>query len=47
VNPARALALPTALVGLAEIGARAHGPSDSIAPPSEVANALLGALKPR
>ena len=44
VNPGRALALPAALVVLAEIGARAHGPSDSIAPPSQVASALLGAL---
>ena len=35
----------SALVALAEIGARAaHGPSDSVAPPSEVARALLGAL---
>jgi len=40
----RALALPAALVALAEIGARAHGPSDSIAPPSAVVSALLEAL---
>lgn len=44
MNPGRALALPAALVALAEIAARAHGPSDSIAPPSQVASALLGAL---
>ncbi|MDE3176260.1 MAG: ABC transporter permease subunit [Pseudomonadota bacterium] len=36
--------LPLALVGLAEIGARAHGPSDSIAPPSEVARAFVEAM---
>jgi NitT/TauT family transport system permease protein len=40
----KALALPAALIALAEIGARAHGPSDSIAPPSEVATALGEAL---
>ncbi|WP_245428239.1 ABC transporter permease [Roseiarcus fermentans] len=31
-------------MALAEIGARAHGPSDSIAPPSAVVSALLEAL---
>ncbi|HTR14278.1 MAG TPA: ABC transporter permease [Roseiarcus sp.] len=41
---ARALPLPAVLVVLAEIGARAHGPSDSNAPPSEVAGALVEAL---
>ena len=37
-------ALPVALLALAEIGARASGPSDSIAPPSDVFAAFLGAL---
>jgi NitT/TauT family transport system permease protein len=40
----RALALPIALVVLAEIGARAHGPSDSIAPPSAIVAAFFEAL---
>jgi ABC-type nitrate/sulfonate/bicarbonate transport system permease component len=40
----KALALPAALVVLAEIGARAAGQSDSIAPPSEVAAAFGEAL---
>jgi NitT/TauT family transport system permease protein len=40
----RAFALPAALAGLGEIGARAGGPSDSVAPPSEVLVALAGAL---
>ena len=40
----RALALPAVLLVLAEIGARAGGPSDTIAPPSEVLVALFGAL---
>jgi ABC-type nitrate/sulfonate/bicarbonate transport system permease component len=40
----RALVLPAALLVLAEIGARAGGPSDSVAPPSEVFVAFCGAL---
>lgn len=40
----KGLWLPLALVALAEIGARAHGPSDSIAPPTEVARAFVEAL---
>jgi ABC-type nitrate/sulfonate/bicarbonate transport system permease component len=40
----RALVLPAALVVLAEIGARSSGPSDSVAPPSEVLVAFVGAL---
>lgn len=40
----KALALPAALVVLAEIGARAAAPSDSVAPPSEVAAAFVQAL---
>jgi NitT/TauT family transport system permease protein len=40
----RGLALPAALLVLAEIGARAAGPSDTIAPPSAVAVALLAGL---
>lgn len=44
MKAAQALALPAALIALAEIGARASGPSDAVAPPSEVALALLGAL---
>jgi sulfonate transport system permease protein len=40
----RAFVLPAALLVLAEIGARMGGPSDSVAPPSEVLLALLGAL---
>jgi len=40
----RALALPAALLILAEIGARAGGPSDTVAPPSAVFAALLEAL---
>jgi ABC-type nitrate/sulfonate/bicarbonate transport system permease component len=41
---AKALALPIILVALAEIGARAGGQSDSIAPPSAVAVAFVEAL---
>ena len=41
---AKSLALPLALTVLAEIGARATGPSDSVAPPSLVAVALIEAL---
>jgi ABC-type nitrate/sulfonate/bicarbonate transport system permease component len=40
----RAFVLPIALIVLAEIGARAHGPSDSVAPPSAIALAFLEAL---
>jgi ABC-type nitrate/sulfonate/bicarbonate transport system permease component len=40
----KALALPAALLVLAEIGARSAGPSDSIAPPTQVATAFAGAL---
>ena len=40
----RTLALPAVLLVLAEIGARAGGPSNTIAPPSEVLVALFGAL---
>ena len=40
----RAFVLPACLIILAEIGARAGGPSDSVAPPSEVLVALVGAL---
>jgi NitT/TauT family transport system permease protein len=40
----RALALPAALLILAEIGARLAGPSDTVAPPSAVAAALVSAL---
>ena len=41
---AKSLALPLALTVLAEIGARATGPSDSVAPPSLLAVALVEAL---
>ncbi len=44
MKAARALALPAALLILAEIGARLAGPSDTIAPPSAVASALVYAL---
>jgi ABC-type nitrate/sulfonate/bicarbonate transport system permease component len=40
----RAFVLPAVLVALAEIGARADGSSDSVAPPSEVLIALGGAI---
>jgi NitT/TauT family transport system permease protein len=40
----KGLALPLVLIALAEIGARWHGASDSIAPPSEVARAFVEAL---
>jgi ABC-type nitrate/sulfonate/bicarbonate transport system permease component len=40
----RAFVLPALLIGLAEIGARAEGSSDSVAPPSEVLVALSGAI---
>jgi ABC-type nitrate/sulfonate/bicarbonate transport system permease component len=41
---AKAFVLPLALVAFAEFGARAAGPSDSIAPPSEVLAAFLEAV---
>jgi sulfonate transport system permease protein len=44
VNAAKALALPAALLVLAEVGAGDAGPSDSVAPPSEVAAAFAAAL---
>jgi len=44
MKAAKALALPVALLILAEIGARLGGPSDSIAPPSAAALALVEAL---
>jgi ABC-type nitrate/sulfonate/bicarbonate transport system permease component len=40
----RAFVLPAILLALAEIGARANGASDSVAPPSEVLVAFAGAL---
>jgi ABC-type nitrate/sulfonate/bicarbonate transport system permease component len=40
----KGLVVPLVLVALAELGARAAGPSDSTAPPSEVLVALVGAL---
>ena len=40
----QALALPAVLIALAEVWARASGPSDAIAPPSAVAVALVGAI---
>jgi NitT/TauT family transport system permease protein len=40
----KALALPALLIVLAEIGARASGPSDAIAPPSAVVWALIEAI---
>jgi ABC-type nitrate/sulfonate/bicarbonate transport system permease component len=42
---AKAFVLPFALVVLAEFGARTAGPSDSIAPPSEVVAAFLDAVR--
>jgi ABC-type nitrate/sulfonate/bicarbonate transport system permease component len=42
---AKAFVLPFALLALAEFGARAAGPSDSIAPPSEVLAAFLDAVR--
>ena len=41
----RGLALPLLLVVVAEIGARLHGASDAIAPPSAVALAFVEALR--
>jgi ABC-type nitrate/sulfonate/bicarbonate transport system permease component len=40
----RAFVLPLLLIVAAEIGARSGGPSDSVAPPSEVLIAFAGAL---
>ena len=40
----RGLVVPLLLLALAEAGARAAGPSDVLAPPSQVLVALLGAL---
>jgi ABC-type nitrate/sulfonate/bicarbonate transport system permease component len=40
----RAFVLPAVLLTFAEIGARANGASDSVAPPSEVLLAFAGAL---
>jgi|SRR5579872_2571851 ABC-type nitrate/sulfonate/bicarbonate transport system permease component len=40
----RAVVLPVALIALAEIGVRAHGPSDSLAPPSAVLGAFFEAF---
>jgi ABC-type nitrate/sulfonate/bicarbonate transport system permease component len=42
---AKALLLPFVLVALAELGTRTAGPSDSIAPPSEVFAAFLDAVR--
>jgi len=44
VNAAKALALPAAMLVLAEIGGRAAAPSDSIAPPSQIVVAFVQAL---
>jgi NitT/TauT family transport system permease protein len=44
VKALKALALPVALIALAEFYARASGPSDAIAPPSAVALALIEAI---
>ena len=44
MKAAKALALPAAMLVLAEVGARAAGPSDSVAPPSAVAVAFAGAF---
>jgi ABC-type nitrate/sulfonate/bicarbonate transport system permease component len=41
----RGFVLPAALLIAAEIGARAGGPSDSVAPPSEVAISFIEALR--
>ena len=41
----RSLALPLLLIVVAEIGARLHGASDAIAPPSAVALAFVEALR--
>lgn len=44
MKAAKALALPATLLVLAEIGGRAAVPSDSIAPPSQIARAFAEAL---
>ncbi len=44
MKAAKALVFPIVLLILAEIGARAAGPSDSVAPPSEVFAAFLAAV---
>jgi len=44
VKVLQALALPAVLIALAEVWARASGPSDAIAPLSAVAVALVGAI---
>ncbi len=44
MKTAKALVFPVVLLILAEIGARAAGPSDTVAPPSEVFDAFLAAL---
>ena len=44
MKTAKALVFPVVLLILAEIGARAAGPSDFVAPPSEVFDAFLAAL---
>ena len=41
----RGVVLPLLLIGLAEIGARLHGASDVLAPPSAVGFALIEALR--
>ena len=40
----RAFVLPAVLIVLAEIGVRLHGPSDSIAPPTQIVGAFVEAL---
>ncbi len=44
MNVAKALVLPVALIVLAEFGARAHGASDSVAPPSQIVVAFAEAM---
>jgi sulfonate transport system permease protein len=45
MKAAKALVFPLALLVLAEIGARKAAPSDSVAPPSEIFAAFLGAVE--
>ena len=45
MKAAKALVFPVVLIILAEIGARAGGPSDSVAPPSEIFATFLDALR--
>jgi ABC-type nitrate/sulfonate/bicarbonate transport system permease component len=40
----RAFALPVALIAMAEVGARLHGASDSLAPPSAIMLAFIEAM---